>query len=209
MLRYLPMNTVYVFLFFVLGLATAGQARADIARIEEAIKPAIVGNSDAPVTIIEYASLGCSHCAHFHNEIYPKLKRDYIDTGKAKLVFIDFPLGTPALAAAMIARCSGPKRYLGFINIFFRAQRQWSHAENPLEALKKTARFGGLNSDDVDACLKQQKLIDYLQETARKASTEHEINSTPSFLINGKKVAGALEYEKFREYVDEALKKAK
>ena len=209
MLRYLPMNTVYVFLFFVLGLATVGQARADIASIEDAIKPATVGNSDAPVTIIEYASLGCSHCAHFHNEIYPKLKRDYIDTGKAKLVFTDFPLGTPALAAAMIARCSGPKRYLGFIDIFFRAQRQWSHAEHPLEALKKTARFGGLNSDDVDACLKQQKLIDYLQETARKASTKHEINSTPSFLINGKKVAGALEYEKFREYVDEALKKAK
>ena len=209
MLRYLPMKTVYVVLFFVLGLATIGQALADIASIEEAIKPAIVGNSDAPVTIIEFASLGCSHCAHFHNEIYPKLKRDYIDTGKAKLVFTDFPLGTPALAAAMIARCSGPKRYLGFIDIFFRAQKQWSRAENPLEALKKAARFGGLNSDDVDACLKQQKLIDYLQETARKASTEHEINSTPSFLINGKKVAGALEYEKFREYVDEALKKAK
>ena len=91
--------------------ATPIQTRADIATFEDATKEMVVGNADAPLTIIEYASLGCPHCANFHHDVYPSLKKDYIDTGKAKLVFRDFPLGTPALAATMIARCGGPKRY--------------------------------------------------------------------------------------------------
>ncbi len=188
---------------FAPGIAVAG-----IVSLEEAMKPAVVGKADAPVTIEEFASLGCPHCAHFHEETYPKLKADYIDTGKVKLIFTDYPLGTPALAASMIARCAGPARYFGFVDLFFRAQAQWSRADNPLEALKKVARFGGITGADVDACLKQQPLIDHIQETARKASTDHKIDSTPSFLVDGKKVSGALPYAEFKVFVDEALKKA-
>ena len=209
MVRYLPINAAITVLLYFLGIAYVGSVCAEITNVDDAIKPIVIGKADAPVTIIEYASLGCSHCAQFHQKTYPKLKKDYIDTGKVKLIFTDFPLNTPALAASMIARCAGPTRYLGFVDLFFRAQEQWNNADNPLESLKKIARFGGLSSEDVDQCLNQQPLIDYVQETARKANSEQKINSTPSFIINGKKVTGALEYEKFRTILDEALRLAK
>ena len=209
MVRYLPVSAAITVLLYFLGIASAGLVCAEITTVDNAIKPIVIGKADAPVTIIEYASLGCSHCAQFHQKTYPKLKKTYIDTGKVKLIFTDFPLSTPALAASMIARCAGPTRYLGFVDLFFQAQEQWNRADNPLEALKKIARFGGLSSEDVDQCLNQQPLIDYLQETTRKANSEHKINSTPSFIINGKKITGALEYEKFRSIIDEALKLAK
>lgn len=208
LLRHLRLNLFLTLIAFTLGGAWSGVAQAGIVSLEDAMKPAVMGKADAPVTIIEYASLGCPHCAHFHQETLPQVKRDYIDTGKVKLVFTDFPFGTPALAASMIARCAGPSRYLGFIDIFFRAQAQWGRADNPLDALKKVARFGGLSGEDVDACIKQQPLIDFIQNTARKASTEHGIDSTPSFLINGRKVSGAMPYAEFRVIIDEALKKA-
>ncbi len=209
MVRYLPVSSAITVLLYFLGIASAGLVCAEITTVDKAIKPIVIGKADAPVTIIEYASLGCSHCAQFHQKIYPKLKKTYIDTGKVKLIFTDFPLNTPALAASMIARCAGPTRYLGFVDLFFQAQEQWNRADNPLEALKKIARFGGLSSEDVVQCLNQQPLIDYIQETARKANSEHKINSTPSFIINGKKVTGAIDYEKFRSIIDEALKLAK
>ncbi len=208
MLRYLPMKRFLTAVLTVAGLALAAPAGADIVPFEEAIKPAVMGNADAPVTIQEYASLGCPHCAHFHHGTLPQIKKDYIDTGKVKLIFNDFPLGTPALAASMIARCAGPARYMGFVDIFFRAQAQWSRAENPLEALKKIARFGGLSGDDVDACLKQQNLIDHIQKTAGAASEEHGINSTPSFLVNGEKISGSQPYATFKDAIEAALKKA-
>ncbi|MBM10233.1 MAG: hypothetical protein CMF69_11840 [Magnetovibrio sp.] len=205
MVRYLPLGSIIAVLLYVSGVALKSSASADIAKLDDAIKPIIIGRVDAPVTIVEYASLGCSHCAKFHTETYPKLKKEYIETGKVKLLFRDFPLGTPALAASMIARCAGPSRYLGFVNIFFRSQKDWSQANDPLGALKKVARFGGLSGDDVDQCLRQQKLIDHLQEIARKANSKHGINSTPSFLINDKKISGALEYKEFRALIEKAL----
>jgi protein-disulfide isomerase len=186
----------------------AGGASAEIVSLEEAVKPMVIGKADAPVTIYEFASLGCPHCAHFHETTLPQLKKDYIDTGKVKLVFTDFPLGSPALAASMIARCAGPSRYFGFVALFFSSQERWSHADSPIDALKQAARFGGLTPEDVDACIKRQPLIDFIQSTARKASKDHEIDSTPSFLVNGKKVSGALPYAEFKVFVDEALKKA-
>ena len=189
-------------------LSVSGDARAEIASLEDAMKPAVVGQTDAPVTIEEFASLGCPHCAHFHEQVFPQIKKDYIDTGKAKLVFTDFPLGTPALAAAMISRCAGSARYFGFVSFFFGVQKQWAYATNPLDALKKVSRMAGMSGEDVDACLKQQPLIDFIQGTARKASKDHEINSTPSFLVNGKKVSGAQPYEEFKAVIDAALKNA-
>ena len=208
MLRYKPMNMILTAFLLVVGSALSGVAHADIAKFEDSIKPAVVGKANAPVTIIEFASLGCPHCARFHHDTYPKLKKEYIDTGKAKLIFTDFPLGTPALAASMIARCAGPERYFGFIDMFFRAQQQWSRANNPLEALKKVARFGGFSGEDVDACFKQQALIDHIQKMARKATEDHQINSTPSFLVNGKKISGNLPYDEFRAIIEDALKKS-
>ena len=178
-----------------------------IATFTNSIKEMVIGQANAPLTIVEYASLGCSHCASFHYETYPQLKKDYIDTGKVKLVFRDFPLGTPALAATMIARCSGPERYFGFVDMFFRAQSQWSRANNPLDALTKVARFGGMPPADVQTCINNQKLLDHIQRLKKKAYENDGVNSTPYFVIGTEKLSGGLPYEEFKKIVDRELAK--
>lgn len=186
-----------------------GAARADIASLEDAIREMVVGKDDAPLTIIEYASLGCPHCANFHHDTYPQLKADYIDTGKVRMIFRDFPLGTPALAATMIARCAGPDRYFGFVDMFYRAQTQWSQADNPLDALTKTARFGGMPPADVQACLNNQPLLNDIQAKKKKAFEDDGVNATPFFVIGDEKLSGGLPYDEFREIVERQLAKTK
>jgi len=183
-------------------------ALAAIASNEDAMKEMVIGDDNAPVTVIEYASLGCPHCANFHANTFPDIKKKYIDTGKVKFIYRDFPLGNPALAAAMISRCAGPTKFFGMIDIFFRSQPQWGRAENPLEALSKIARFGGLSEADVGACLQNQDLLNDIQSKARSAAQEHSINATPSFIIDGEVVSGNLPYEDFEKLLDEALKKS-
>ncbi|MFQ5764028.1 MAG: DsbA family protein, partial [Rhodospirillales bacterium] len=163
--------------------------------------------SDAPVTIIEYSSLGCPHCAAFHRDTLPQLKREYIDTGKAKLIYRDFPLGTPALAASMIARCAGREKYFGFIDILFRSQSQWSRSKNPLAALTRIARFGGMSEADVQACLRAQAILDGIRQGAALAQQNHNVKSTPTFLIEGQVISGSMPYEHFKKAIEKALKK--
>ena len=145
---------------FILGLAVTAlllapvlapwPAAAGIVAIEDAMSEMALGSADAPVTMIEYSSLGCPHCAAFHRDTLPRIKKEYIDTGKLRVIYRDFPLGTPALAASMIARCSGPRKFFGFIEILFRSQAQWSRSDNPLEALTRVSRFGGMTEADVE-----------------------------------------------------------
>ena len=181
---------------------------AAISDNNDATKEMVLGNEKAQITVIEYASLGCPHCAQFHLGTYQEVKKNYIDTGKVKFIFRDFPLGTPALAASMISRCSGSAKYFGMIDIFFRGQKQWSQAENPMDALKKIARFGGMSASDVDDCLQNQKLLDYIQNTARDGGEKHKINSTPSFVIDGETHSGGLPYADFKKLLDKALNKS-
>lgn len=201
-------------LVFVLGLLTSisavsvPSASAGIASLEDATKEMVVGDPNAPVTMIEYASLGCPHCANFHFNTYPEIKKNYIDTGKVKLIYRDFPLGRPAFAAAMIARCAGSQRYFGMVELFFRSQKQWGSAENPLEALKKTARFGGVSSADVDECLTSQPILDHIQNLARTGQDEHKIQATPSFVIGGETISGGLPYADMKVILDKALEDA-
>jgi len=181
----------------------------------ERIKPNIgademfVGKADAPVTIIEYASLGCPHCANFHHDTYPEIKKNYIDTGKARLVFRDFPLGTRATAAAMISHCAGPSKYFGFIDLFFRAQTEWSQAPDATQAMMKIARFGNMKTDAVEACLTNQKMIDKMEASKKVAVDKFGINATPSFVVNGLVVSGAHSYGDFRKLLDAELAKTK
>lgn len=181
---------------------------AAIANNDDAMKEMVLGDKDAHVTIIEYASLGCPHCAKFHTDNFPKIKKNYIDTGKVKFIYRDFPLGTPALAASMIARCSGSAKYFGMVDIFFRTQQQWGRAENPMNALKKIARMGGMSNADVDTCLQNQELLNFIQNTARQGGEDFKINSTPSFVIDGETVSGNLPYEDFKKLLDKALNKS-
>ena len=207
--RYFKMAALIVATALLHTTLTANTSDAGIADLADSIKEMTIGEKDAPLTIVEYASLGCSHCAKFHQETYPALKKDYVDTGKVKLIFRDFPLGTPALAATMIARCSGPERYFGFVEMFFRSQTQWSHAENPLEALSKVARLGGMPPIDVQACMRNQKLLEYIQLQKKHAYEEDGINATPYFVIGTEKLSGGLPYNQMKIIIERELKKIK
>ena len=182
---------------------------ADSPKIIEEMVEASYGKETAPLTVVEFASLGCGHCADFHLKTLPKLKVDYIDQGLIRVVFVDFPISTPALAAAMIARCSGRERYLGMVDVFFKSQEKWTRADDPLVGLKQVARFGGLSSQDVDSCLKKKSLLEAIQKTAQNAGEMYKIKSTPSFVINGKTYSGNLAYEKLKTIIDEELERIK
>jgi protein-disulfide isomerase len=202
--RFLPSLAVIVLLG---AAATLPAAAAGIAPLEEAMSEMSLGKDDAPVTMVEYSSLGCPHCATFHFEILPKIKAEYIDTGKLRLVYRDFPLGTPSLAAAMVARCAGRDRYFGFLEILFRSQSQWSQSNNPLEAIARVVRFGGMSDADINDCLKYQPLLESIRKGAETANEKLKINSTPSFIIGNEVISGALPYEHFKKVIDKALKK--
>jgi protein-disulfide isomerase len=159
----------------------------------------VLGNPDAPITIVEYASLTCPHCAHFANDVLPELKKKWIDTGKAKLVLRDFPLDEPALRAAMIARCAPPDRYYAYVDTFFAAQDKWVMARDYREALARLVKLGGMGKDEFDNCLKNTALENKIVEGRLVASKEFDVNSTPTFFINGTKFTGAPTVEEFEK----------
>ena len=194
-------------LIVLLAAVTPLTVVAAIASMEEAMSEMSLGKDNAPVTMVEYSSLGCPHCAAFHFETLPKIKTDYIDTGKLRLVYRDFPLGTPSLAAAMVARCAGRDRYFGFVELLFRSQSQWSQSNNPLEAIARVVRFGGMSEADINDCLKYQPLLESIRKGAETANEKLKINSTPSFIIGSEVISGALPYEHFKKAIDKALKK--
>ena len=194
---------------FALFLAFGQTAHAGVASLEDALSEKSMGKKDAPVTIIEYSSLGCPHCAAFHRETLPQIKKDYIDTGKVRLIFNDMPFGTPALAAAALARCGGTKRFFGLVEVLFRSQRQWSSGRDVIGELARVGRFGGLSTEDVQTCLKNQTLLKTLGQRADEAVKNKGVRSTPTFFINGTKVEGAQPFESFKKVIDEALAKAK
>ncbi len=203
MARFIP--GLALFAAFLLSLPAPGTAAAAIVSIDEAKMEMAIGDKDAPVTMVEYSSLGCPHCAAFHKDTLPRIKKEYIDTGKVRLVYQDFPLGTPALAASMIARCAGPKKFFGFIEILFRSQAQWAKSPTPLDALAKVARFGGLSKADVDACLKYQPLLESIRRSALVGQETYKINAAPSFVIGTEVISGNQPFEEFKKVLDKAL----
>jgi protein-disulfide isomerase len=165
----------------------------------------ILGNPDAPITIIEYASMTCPHCAHFQDEVLPEIKKQWIDTGKAKLVLRDFPLDEEALRAAMIARCAPPDRYYAFADTFFAAQSKWVGSHDYREALARLARLGGMSKEEFDTCLRNKRLEDSIVQSRFVASKELDVNSTPTFFINGTKYTGAPTVQDFAANLQAAL----
>lgn len=186
----------------VLLISTA--AGAAPLSTEEALKDRVLGDPKAPVTIIEYSSLACPHCANFHTNTLPKLKKNYIDTGKAKLVYRDFPLGGPAFAAAMMARCAKPERYFQFVDVLFKNQDNWARSREPLKALARIGKLGGMSQADFDACTKNEELFNGLQKVQLEAQQKYDVNATPTFLINGTKISGARPYEEFEKAINSA-----
>jgi protein-disulfide isomerase len=159
----------------------------------------ILGNPEAPITIVEYASLTCPHCAHFANDVLPELKKEWIDTGKARLVLRDFPLDEPALRAAMIARCAPPERYYAFADAFFAAQEKWVRSSDYREALARLAKLGGMGQREFDTCINNTELENKIVEGRLRASQELSVTSTPTFFVNGTKLGGAPTKEEFEK----------
>ena len=191
-------------------------SKSQIAEMEDArdlpmevtAEDKILGSSDAPVTIIEYASLTCPHCAAFHKETLPKLKSDWIETGKVRLVYRDFPLDGAALAAAVVAHCAPPDRYFPMIGLLFERQDEWAVEDQWRERLTQLAGVAGMDKASVDACLADEARKNGVVETAEKAQATYGISSTPSFIVNGRKLSGALPIERFAEVIEEAQPKS-
>ena len=185
------------------GIVLPLVASAEILSTEEALSERVIGDPAAPITIIEYASLTCPHCATFHAESLPQLKKDWIETGKAKLIYRDYPLDKYAATGAMIARCAPKDKYFIFLNAFYAQQNNWSRAQDPVKVLTQLAGLGGMSKDDVDACLANEALQDGILQMRLEGQMEYGVDSTPSFVVNGKKVTN-LPYDEFSEILEDA-----
>lgn len=180
-------------------------ARAAGVDVEAAMTPRVLGNADAKVALVEYFSMTCPHCARFHTDTLPKLKEKYIDTGKVKLELRDFPLDQWALRAAAMARCVEGNAYFAMVDVLMKQQARWSRAEDPLAALTTIGRLGGLSAERIQACMTDEKLIDAILNVRLEAVRKLEINSTPSFLLNGRKLVDVFTFEQFDKVIGDAL----
>lgn len=161
----------------------------------------VLGDPDAPVTIIEYASMTCPHCASFHAETLPKLKKNFIDTGKAKLVFRHYPLDNRALQASVLAECFEGGRFFAMLDILFQQQQRWARADDMTARLGKLAGMAGLAPEDFDQCMKDEATVDRILSHQMKARNNADIQSTPSFIIDGETIAGNPGYEALAEKI--------
>jgi protein-disulfide isomerase len=166
-----------------------------------------LGKDDAPVTIIEYASMTCPHCAHFSETTYPELKKRYIDTGKVRFIFREFPLDPLAAGASMLARCADKDKFFPLIETLFQMQRTWA-VEKPIPPLMAIAKQAGFTEQSFNACLSDQKMLDQIQAEQKRATDKFGVNSTPTIFVNGKKQVGASSIEDLAKVIDPLLPKS-
>lgn len=164
-----------------------------------------LGPADAKVTIIEYASLTCSHCAAFHKETWPELKKRYIDTGKVRFTLREFPLDPLATAGFMLARCDGEGKYYPITDLLFDQQRNWAFTDKPLDALRAMMRQAGFSQEKFDACLKDQKLYDAVNAVKNRGMEQFKVDSTPTFFINGQRHPGNLSIDELEKIIKPIL----
>ena len=186
-------------------LAAPAASKFDVA---EAMKDHVVGDEKAPVTIIEYASLTCPHCAHFNTQILPDVKKKLIETGKAKMVFRDFPLDGIALKAAMMTRCVSPLQYSNMVDVIFAKQELWIKAKDPLEEIQKLGSLAGLDAADFKSCTENKELETAILNEMKTAQDKYKLDSTPTFIFNdgAEKISGGQPEAKFEEIVNKLSK---
>ena len=188
------------------GLLLAGTvlpampAFAQSVDVEELMKPGalpdkVLGSEDAPLTIVEYASMTCGHCANFHKTTYPHLKKEYVETGKARFVFREFPLDPVASAAFMLARSVPEDKYFEVVDFMFAEQRAWAFTQDPYNSLLNFAKQIGFTQESFEKVLTDQALLDGINATRDRASSQFGVDSTPTFFFNGNKVNGAISPE--------------
>ena len=154
----------------------------------------VLGPADAPVTVVEYASMSCPHCARFDTQVFNEFKLKYIDSGKVRFIFREFPLNAPAYAAHMVSRCAPADRYFDIVHAYFRSQEQWLSAPNMKAALLEVAKPFGFTEQSFDACISNQALFAGL-DAVKNRGVGFGVQATPTFFINGRKLQGALTLE--------------
>jgi protein-disulfide isomerase len=190
------------------SLSTAAEAQTAAATSEAALVPDMVlGQEDAAVTVVEYASFTCPHCQNFHETVFDQLKANYIDTGKIRFVYREVYFDKFGLWAAMVARCGGAEKYFGISDMIYDTQREWLAAENEAgiaDNLRKIGLKAGIAPDALDACLKDNDMAKAMVANYQTNATNDEITGTPSFIIDGQKYSN-MSYEDFAKILDEKL----
>ncbi len=210
-----PIRSLLVGTVIILTAMIAAPAFAEDQKPTQDQKPAqdptplpeiSMGKADAPITIVEYSSLSCPHCADFHKNVLPKLKSEYIDTGKVRYVVKEFPLNTPALAGAVVARCLDPMRYIPFIELLFSKQEDWAFKNDALAPLQQLARQAGMTEEQFNKCIDNEDLQTKILAT-RDQGSKQGVNATPSFFVNGQLLKGVATIETLSEAMKPYLEK--
>jgi protein-disulfide isomerase len=178
-----------------------------------ALPEMVLGKEDAPVTIVEYMSMTCPHCAHFHTTTFDAIRKKYVDTGKVRFIIREFPFDPRAAAAFMLARCnpqkpeemSTPEQYFAMVSMLFKQQQTWAAADDGRAALLQMAKLAGFTEDSFTKCLTNQKLLDEVNATRERGSKEFGVNATPTFLINGKRFSGDMTVDTMSALIDSLL----
>ncbi|TIT22926.1 MAG: DsbA family protein [Mesorhizobium sp.] len=186
--------------------APEAQGTVDMAALLKpgALPDMQLGKDDAKVTIVEYASMTCPHCAHFAETTFPELKTKYIDTGKARYILREFPFDPSAEAGFMLARCS-KDNYFPMVDVLFRQQANWVGVNNTKDALLQIAKLAGFTQESFEACLTDQKLLDDVRSVQKRGADEFKVDSTPTFFINGKTYKGAMSIAEMSAIIDPLL----
>ena len=183
------------------------QTAADVSK-PVSLPDMAIGSDKAAVTITEYASMTCPHCAAFNEQVFPKIKKEYIDTGKVRYIFREFPLDIKAAAGSMLSRCiakGDPQKYFAVTDMLFRSQNDWV-MKNTTETLTRIGKQAGLSQQQVESCLKDQALLDKIGADQKYASEVLKVDSTPTFFINGERIKGEASFEEFAKKIDPLLK---
>ncbi len=186
----------------------AGPATLADIMVPNPLGEQVLGKDDAPITIIEYASMTCPHCASFHETTYPEMKKRYVDTGQVRFIFREFPLDSVAATASMLARCAGKDRFFPLIEVLFKQQNTWAVGPpaSPLPPLLAIVKQAGFTEESFNACLQDQKVLDGIKWSYERAS-QLGVQSTPSFFINGKlQPGGFMTIERLEKLLEPLLK---
>ena len=196
---------VLVALALLAGTAWAEEEIKPLAERGYALGDVVLGEEDAPVTMIEYASFTCSHCATFHRETYPQVKSEYIDTGRVRFILREVYFDGEGLLAGRLSRCTGPKGYYALVDLFFSSQSDWIGSSNIGKELYRRAVRAGVPADRLKACVEDQEFALALLESFQSHREEDDIEATPTILIGGERVEGAAGFEQISEMIEQVL----
>lgn len=197
-------NTTKLILILV-GILSFNSVQSRIVDTIEALENQSIGEESAPIKMTEFASLTCGHCAKFHNDVFPLIKKDYIDNGKIFFTYQDFPLDKFALKASVIARCSGKERYFNFLKVLYKKQKDWTRSQDPFKSLLKIAKLGGLKNDEIKVCVNNKSIEDGILKKRLNSTKKFDIKATPTIYFNGEKYEGDLSYEALKLKIDSLI----